>query len=73
MAQADSKSITKLSAMFVDPYLRSRFKAAEDDGGLGELVESDHPRHLDGGATAEPKSLKHESITICYATAAGAS
>jgi hypothetical protein len=50
MAQADSKSITKLSAMFVDPYLRAAFQAAEDDGFAPALVETDHPRTLDGGA-----------------------
>jgi hypothetical protein len=50
MAQADSKSITKLSAMFVDPYLRAAFQAAEDDGLAPALVETDHPRTLDGGA-----------------------
>ena len=51
MAQAKHHSITKpLSSLFVDPYLRSRFKAAEDDGLAPALVETDHPRTLDGGA-----------------------
>ena len=50
MTRADSNHTTKLSAMFRDPYLRARFKAAEDDGLAGELVETDHPRTLDGGA-----------------------
>jgi hypothetical protein len=51
MAQANSIPITKpLSTLFVDPFLRAAFKAAEDDGLTGELVETDHPRTLDGGA-----------------------
>ena len=51
MSQAKHHSIIKpLSSLFVDPFLRSRFKAAEDDGLTGELVESDYPRTLDGGA-----------------------
>jgi hypothetical protein len=49
MAQAISQNI-RLSTLFVDPFLRSAFAAVEDDGGLGELVETDHPRTLDGGA-----------------------
>jgi hypothetical protein len=50
MAQAKHHSTTKLSSLFVDPYLRAAFLAAEDDGLAGELVETDHPRTLDGGA-----------------------
>jgi hypothetical protein len=50
MTQAKHHSITKLSAMFRDPYLRAAFQAAEDDGLAPALVETDHPRTLDGGA-----------------------
>lgn len=50
MAQADSNHTTKLSAMFRDPFLRAAFQAAEDDGLTGALVDTDHPRTLDGGA-----------------------
>jgi hypothetical protein len=50
MAQADSKSTTKLSSMFRDPFVRAAFQAAEDDGLAPALVETDHPRTLDGGA-----------------------
>jgi hypothetical protein len=50
MARANSNHTTKLSALFVDPFLRAAFKAAEDDGLAGELVETDHPLTLDGGA-----------------------
>lgn len=50
MAQADSNHTTKLSALFRDPFLRAAFQAAEDDGLAPALVESDHPRTLDGGA-----------------------
>jgi hypothetical protein len=42
--------------MFVDPYLRAIFRAAEDDGLAPALVEVDRPRTLDGGA-AEPRTL----------------
>jgi hypothetical protein len=50
MAQADSNRTTKLFSLFVDPYLRAAFQAAEDDGLAPALVETDHPRTLDGGA-----------------------
>jgi hypothetical protein len=50
MARADSQNITRLSSLFRDPFLRAAFKAAEDDGLTGDLVETDHPRQLDGGA-----------------------
>jgi len=36
--------------MFRDPFLKAAFQAAEDDGLTGELVETDHPKSLDGGA-----------------------
>jgi len=36
--------------MFRDPFLRAAFQAAEDDGLAPALVETDHPRTLDGGA-----------------------
>jgi hypothetical protein len=51
MTQANSNHTTKLSAMFRDPFLRAAFQAAEDDGLTPSLVEADHPRTLDGGAT----------------------
>ncbi len=47
---AASNSITKLSKMFRDPFLRAAFKAAEDDGLAPAFIETDHPRTLDGGA-----------------------
>jgi hypothetical protein len=49
--QAKHQHITKpLSSLFVDPYLRAAFQAAEDDGLAGHMVDTDHPRTLDGGA-----------------------
>ncbi|WLA78824.1 hypothetical protein [Bradyrhizobium elkanii] len=51
MARATHQSITKpLSSLFRDPVLRAAFKAAEDDGLTGELVETNRPRDLGGGA-----------------------
>jgi hypothetical protein len=50
MARATKQDTTKLSSMFRDPFLRAAFKAAEDDGLAPALVETDHPRTLDGGA-----------------------
>jgi hypothetical protein len=50
MAQAASKHITKLSELFIDPFLRAVFRAAEDDGTAPSLVEADYPRQLNGGA-----------------------
>lgn len=39
-----------LSHLFRDPFVAAAFKAAEDDGLAPDLVETDHPKHLDGGA-----------------------
>jgi hypothetical protein len=65
MAQADSKSITKLSAMFRDPYLRAAFKAGEDDGLAPAFVETDHPRTLDGGAAERmTETAGHRVLTL---------
>ncbi|MGY2920544.1 hypothetical protein [Bradyrhizobium sp. USDA 3262] len=51
MAQATQQSTTKpLSSLFRDPVLRAAFEAAERDGMTPSLVESDHPRLLNGGA-----------------------
>ena len=50
MARANPNHTTKLSAMFRDPFLVAAFGAAEDDGLAPALVETDHPRTLDGGA-----------------------
>ncbi|WP_160321828.1 hypothetical protein [Bradyrhizobium pachyrhizi] len=48
---ATNHSNTKpLSQLFRDPFLRAAFAAAENDGLNGELVETDRPRTLDGGA-----------------------
>jgi hypothetical protein len=69
MAQATQNHITKpLSSLFVDPFLRACFKAAEDDGtapemievytgrdDTGALVKAVRPRTLDGGAAADPR------------------
>ena len=49
MARATSQT-TRLSDLFVDPFLCAAFRAAEDDGLAPSLVETDHPRTLDGGA-----------------------
>jgi hypothetical protein len=50
MSQAKHHTTTKLWTRFCDPYLRAVFRAAEDDGLSPSLVETDHPRTLDGGA-----------------------
>jgi hypothetical protein len=50
MARATSNPTTKLWTRFRDPYLRAIFRAAQDDGLAPSLVETDHPRTLDGGA-----------------------
>jgi hypothetical protein len=50
MAQANSNRTTKLSTLFVDPFLRAAFKAAEQDGLAPILVMVDRPRTLNGGA-----------------------
>ncbi len=51
MAQANSNHTTKISEMIRDPFVRAAFaRAEEDDGGCPALAETDHPRHLDGGA-----------------------
>jgi hypothetical protein len=56
MSRATSNHTTKpLSTLFRDPFLRATFEAAERDGLAPALVEVDHPRTLDGGATAEPR------------------
>jgi hypothetical protein len=50
MARATSHPTTRLSSMFRDEYVAAAFRAAEDDGLAPALVETDHPRTLDGGA-----------------------
>lgn len=42
-----------LSHLMQDPFVRDAFLRAEQDGGddFGELVEVDHPKTLDGGAS----------------------
>lgn len=40
----------RLSRMIRDPFVAAAFRAAEDDGLAPDLVETDHPKHLDGGA-----------------------
>jgi hypothetical protein len=50
MSQAKHHTTTKLWTRFRDPYLRAIFRAAQDDGLAPALVETDHPRTLDGGA-----------------------
>jgi hypothetical protein len=57
MAQADSNHTTKLSALFIDPFLRAAFAAAEDDGLAPLLVEPNRPRTRDGGAAARVLEL----------------
>jgi hypothetical protein len=53
MARANPNRTTKLSSMFRDPFVRAAFEAAEDDGLAPALVESDHPKTLDGGAAEQ--------------------
>jgi hypothetical protein len=40
----------RLSQLIRGPFVARAFKAAEDDGLAGDLVDVDHPRTLDGGA-----------------------
>jgi hypothetical protein len=41
-----------LSHLTQDPFVREAFQRAEQDGDdFGELVEVDHPKTLDGGAS----------------------
>jgi hypothetical protein len=40
----------QISLMIRDPYVAKAYRAAEDDGLAPDLVETDHPKHLDGGA-----------------------
>jgi hypothetical protein len=40
----------QISLMTRDPFVAEAFRRAEDDGLAPDLVESDHPKHLDGGA-----------------------
>jgi len=40
----------QISFMVRDPFVAAAFRAAEDDGLAPDLVETDHPKHLDGGA-----------------------
>lgn len=50
MTRADLNNTTKLSSLFRDPFLRTAFAAAEDDGSAPMLVAADRPPTLDGGA-----------------------
>jgi hypothetical protein len=50
MARATQQPTIKLSSLFTDPFVAAAFRAAEDDGLAPALVETDHPRTLDGGA-----------------------
>jgi hypothetical protein len=45
-----SRAANFASHLFQDPFAAAAFKAAEDDGLAPDLVEIDHPKHLDGGA-----------------------
>ena len=40
----------RLSQMIRDPFVSTAFRAAEDDGLVPDLVDTDHPKTLDGGA-----------------------
>jgi hypothetical protein len=40
----------QISLMIRDPYVAAAFKAAEDDGLAPGMVETNQPRHRDGGA-----------------------
>jgi hypothetical protein len=39
----------QISLMVRDPFVAAAFRRAKDDGLAPDLVESDHPKHLDGG------------------------
>jgi len=58
MARAISKNTARLSTLFVDPFLRAAFAAAEGDGLAPAFVEQDRPRDLDGGAVASAELLE---------------
>lgn len=51
---ATRKNTTTLSSLFTDPDVRAAFWRAEQEAGddFSALVETDHPRTLDGGAAA---------------------
>lgn len=49
MARANSHHTTNLSTLFVDPFLRLAFEAAERDGLAPLAVLIDTPPALDGG------------------------
>jgi hypothetical protein len=49
MARANTYHTTNLSTLFVDPFLRSAFEAAERDGLAPLAVLIDTPPSLDGG------------------------
>jgi hypothetical protein len=40
----------RVSQMIRNPFVAAAFRAAEDDGLAPDLVETDHPKRLDGGA-----------------------
>ena len=40
----------RVSQLIRDPYVSHAFGRAEDDGLAPDLVETDHPKTLDGGA-----------------------
>lgn len=40
----------QISLMIRDPFVAAAFRAAEDHGLAPDLVETDHPKTLDGGA-----------------------
>src|SRR5438477_135305 len=61
MARADSNNTTKLSSLFGDPFLRTAFAAAEDDGSASMLVAADGPRTLEVAPRKSPPQLMANS------------
>ena len=67
MTRADQKSTTKLSTLFVDPFLRAAFKAAEDDGLAPALVEIDNPKTRNGGEAERPAAANRRVLSLMEA------
>jgi hypothetical protein len=67
MTRADQKTTTKLSTLFVDPFLRAAFEAAEDDGLAPALVEIDNPKTRNGGAAERPAAANRRVLSLMEA------
>jgi hypothetical protein len=62
VAQAKKHSTTPLSALFTDPFLRTAFARAEQDGTAPLAVTVDRPRILTGGAAVRVREL----VEACF-------